>query len=154
ALGIGANAAIFSVVHAVLLEPLPYPDPARLVRVWHTPPPEGFPGVKFFAVSPANYLDWEAQNHVFDKIALIGFASLNLTGDREPQALRAARVSGDFFAVLGSRPFLGRTLGPGDAEGGGRVIVLGHALWKTRFGGDPGVVGRDIRLDGEPYRVI
>ncbi|HEX4439091.1 MAG TPA: ABC transporter permease [Thermoanaerobaculia bacterium] len=153
ALGIGANAAIFSVVNGVLLEPLPYPEPSRLVRVWHTPPPEGFPGLKTFAVSPANYLDWEAQNQVFEKMAIIGFTSLNLTGDRAPESVRAARVSGDFFAVLGSKPLLGRTLGPGDAENGGRVIVLGHAFWQSHFGGDPGVVGRDIRLDGEPYRV-
>ena len=154
ALGIGANAAIFSVVHSVLLEPLPYPDSNRLVRVWHTPPAEGFPGSKTFAVSPANYLDWEAQNQVFDKMAIMGFTSLNLTGNGEPESVRAARVSADFFAVLGSRPLLGRALGPADAAGGGRVIVLSHPFWKTRFGGDPAVVGRDIRLDGEPYRVV
>jgi putative ABC transport system permease protein len=154
ALGIGANAAIFSVVNAVLLEPLPYPDASRLVRIWHTPPPEGFPGLKTFAVAPGNYLDWEAQNHVFEKMAIIGYASLNLTGNGEPQAIPAARVSGDFFAVLRSRPLLGRTLTPGDADGGGRVVVLGHSLWKARFGGDPGIVGRDIRLDGQPWRVV
>ena len=154
ALGIGANAAIFSVVNAVLLQPLPYPDASRLVRVWHTPPPEGFPGVKTFAVSPANYLDWEAQNHVFEKMAIIGFASLNLTGDREPQAIPAARVSGDFFSLLGAKPLVGRALTPSDADGGGHVIVLGHSLWKSRFGGDPGIVGRDVRLDGQPWRVV
>jgi predicted permease len=154
ALGIGANAAIFSVVNGVLLEPLPYPESSRLVRVWHTPPPEGFPGMKFFAVAPGNYLDWEAQNHVFEKMAIIGYTSLNLTGDREPQAIPAARVSGDFFPLLGARPLYGRGLGPADAEGGGHVIVLGHSLWKSRFGGDPGVVGKDIRLDGQPWRVV
>ena len=154
ALGIGANAAIFSVVNAVLLEPLPYPEASRLVRVWHTPPPEGFPGLKYFAVAPGNYLDWEAQNHVFEKMAIIGFSSLNLTGDREPQAIPAARVSGDFFSVLGAKPLVGRALTPADADGGGHVIVLGHSLWKSRFGGDPGIVGRDIRLDGQPWRVV
>jgi putative ABC transport system permease protein len=155
ALGIGANAAIFSVVHAVLLQPLPYPDPSRLVRVWHTPPQEGFPGRKTFAVSNANYLDWEAQNHVFEKMALIGFASLNASGDGEPQAIPGARVTENFFTVLGARPALGRTLTPGDFRPGAEpAIVLGDALWRTRFGADPHVVGREIRLNDQAFRVV
>lgn len=155
ALGIGANAAIFSVVHAVLLEPLPYPDASRLVRVWHTPPQSGFPGVRTFAVSNANYLDWEAQNHVFEKMALIRYTSLNWAGDGEPQAIPAARVTENFFAVLGASPALGRTLTPDDFRPGAEpVIVLGDALWRTRFGADPGAVGREIRLNDRPYRVV
>ena len=155
ALGIGANAAIFSVVHAVLLQPLPYPDASRLVRVWHTPPQEGFPGVKTFAVSNANYLDWEAQNHVFEKMALIHFASLNWAGEGEPQAIPAARVTENFFSALGASPALGRTLTPDDFRPGAEpVIVLGDALWRTRFGSDPRAVGREIRLNDRMVRVV
>ena len=156
ALGIGANAAIFSVVHAVLLQPLPYPDASHLVRVWHTPPQSGFPGVKTFAVSNANYLDWEAQNHVFEKMALIHFANLNWAGDGgEPQAIPAARVTPDFFSVLGASPALGRTLTADDFRPGTEpAIVLGDALWRTRFGSDPRVVGREIRLNDRMVRVV
>ena len=155
ALGIGANAAIFSIVHAVLLEPLPYPDPARLVRVWHTPPQSGFPGVKTFAVSNANYLDWEAQNHVFEKMALIGFANLNWSGEGEPQSIPTARVTENFFPVLGASPALGRTLTADDFRPGAEpAIVLGDALWRTRFGSDPKVVGREIRLNDRMVRIV
>ncbi|HYX19601.1 MAG TPA: ABC transporter permease, partial [Thermoanaerobaculia bacterium] len=155
ALGIGANAAIFSIVHAVLLQPLPYPEASRLVRVWHTPPQSGFPGVKTFAVSNANYLDWEAQNHVFEKMALIGGDVLNWAGDAEPQSITAARVTPDFFSVLGASAALGRTLTADDFRPGAeRAIVLGDALWRTRFGSDPRVVGREIRVDGGMVRIV
>ncbi len=154
-LGIGANTAIFSVVNAVLLQPLPFPDSARLVRVWHTPPAASFPGMRIFAVSPANYLDWESQNHVFEKTALIQFQGLNLTGGGEPESVAAAQVSSDFFPVLGARPALGRTFTREESSGGpSRVVVLGHSIWKTRFGADPGIVGREIRLDDQPWRVV
>jgi putative ABC transport system permease protein len=155
ALGIGANTAIFSVVHAVLLEPLPFPQPQRLVRVWHVPPAHAFPGYKKFAVSAANYLDWKKQNRVFEKMAIIGYASLSLTGSGEPEAVPAARVSSEFFSVLGARPLIGRTFtSQDDTPASGRVVVLSHAFWKSRFGGDPGVVGREIRFDGEAWTVI
>ncbi len=155
ALGIGANAAIFSIVHAVLLQPLPYPEASRLVRVWHTPPQSGFPGVKTFAVSSANYLDWEAQNHVFENMALIGFTNLNWAGDGEPQSIPAARVTEKFFAALGASPALGRTLTPDDFRPEAEpAIVLGDALWRTRFGSDPRVVGREIRVNDRMVRVV
>ena len=154
-LGIGANTAIFSVVNAVLLRPLPFPDSARLVRVWHTPPAASFPGMRIFAVSPANYLDWERQNHVFEKMALIQFQGLNLTGGGEPESVAAAQVSSDFFSVLGARPALGRTFTREEYSGGpSHVVVLGHSIWKTRFGADPGIVGSEIRLDDQPWRVV
>ena len=155
ALGIGANTAIFSVVNAVLLEPLPFPEPDRLVRVWHVPPAHAFPGLTRFSVSAANYLDWEKQNHVFEKMAIVGGARLNLTGSGEPESIIGARVSKDFFSVLGTKPLLGRTFMPSeDVPGAGRVVVLSHGLWRTRFGGDKGIVGRDVLFDGERYRVI
>lgn len=154
-LGIGANTAIFTVVNAVLLQPLPYPESARLVRVWHTPPAEAFPGMRTFAVSPANYLDWESQNHVFEKMALVHFSSLILTGGGQPEFLSAAQVSSDFFSVLGARPALGRTFTREEASGGpSHAVVLGHSIWKTRFGADAGIVGREIRLDDQPWRVV
>ena len=155
ALGIGANTAIFSVVKAVLLEPLPFPQSDRLVRVWHTPPPAAFPGMKRFSVSAANYLDWEKQNTVFEKMAIIGYRGLTLTGVGEPESIPMARVSGDFFGVLGARPMLGRGFTRADDDPGApHVVVLGYDLWKTRFGSDRGIVGREIRFDNEPWTVI
>ena len=155
ALGIGANTAIFSVVNAVLLQPLPYPDPARLVVVWHVPPADAFPGRKTFAVSAANYLDWKKESNSFEKMAVVGFTALNLTGTGAPESVLAARVSWDFFSMLGVRPLLGRTFTPGDdVHGSHHVIVLSHSFWKSRFGGDAGIVGREVRLDDLPYRVV
>jgi len=155
ALGIGANTAIFSVVKGVLLQSLPYPDPGRLMRIWHTPPQSGFPGRRTFAVSPANYLDWERQSRSFEAMALIRFTGLNLTGDGAPEALRAAKVTANFFSVLRARPLLGRTFTREESETDGTAVaILSHDLWTARFGADPGIVGRDIRLDDRPYRVV
>ncbi len=110
ALGVGANTAIFSVVNAVLLKPLPLTEPDRLVLVWHVPPEKSFPGVKTFSVSPANYLDWQNQNHVFDKISAFGRSSFNLTGRAQPESVTAGTATADFFSVLpgstDSRPSL------------------------------------------------
>src|SRR5207249_4480356 len=112
ALGIGANTAIFSIVYGVLLRPLPFADPERLVQLWHVPPQKSFPGMTRFALSAANYLDWEQQNDVFDKSAIYSFASYRLTGRGEPQVLRAARVEPTFFQVLVVKPVAGHALEP------------------------------------------
>ncbi|HEY4231243.1 MAG TPA: ABC transporter permease, partial [Thermoanaerobaculia bacterium] len=155
ALGIGANTAIFSVVNSVLLQPLPYPDPGRLVRVWHTPPQSSFPGLRTFSVSPANFLDWERDARSFERMAFFRFIQLNLTGGASPEALTAARVTAGFFNVLRATPLLGRTFNGAETEpGAGPAAVLGHDLWKTRFGGDPSIVGRDIHLNGRLCRVV
>lgn len=155
ALGIGANTAIFSVVNAVLLRPLPFKDPATLVDVWHVPPPKQFPGMTRFSVSPANYLDWLHENHSFQNMTIYGGASMNLTGGGKPEFVAAATVSADFFSVLGVKPILGRTFLPGeDQVGHNRETVLTHALWQNRFGGDRGIVGRQITLNGEAYTVV
>jgi predicted permease len=157
-LGIGANTAIFSVVNAVILRPLPFRDSARIMRVWHTPPQTFFtpPGERrIFVVSPANYLDWEAQNHVFDRMALYRFRRYNITGQGEPEALRTAVVTGEFFDILGVQALAGRTLGAADqAPDAPRAVMLRESVWRTRFGGDPGAIGRSLTLNGEPCTIV
>ncbi len=155
ALGIGANTAIFSVVNAVLLEPLPFPEAARIVAVAHTPPPEQFPGMKTFSVSPANYLDWRSQADVFEAMAAHAGGYVNLTGGGRPEALLAAFVTSDFFPVLRATPLLGRAFAAGEDEPGrNRVVVLSEELWKTRFGGRADAVGQAIDLNGQKYTVV
>ncbi len=155
ALGIGANTAIFSVVNAVLLRPLPYRDPNRLMQVWHVPPAKEFPGMTMFSVSPANYLDWERQNHVFESMAIYGFQSFNITGTDQPQALQASKVSQGFYRTLGVQPWLGRTFTAEEEQPShNHVVVLGYALWKSAFGGNPKIVGSTISLDDQPYTVV
>src|SRR5215470_9634976 len=108
ALGIGANTAIFTVVNAILLRPLPFPDSARLMQIWHVPPAKSFPGMKQFTVSPANYLDWKAQNHSFQQMTIYTYNSFNITGKGQPETVRAGAVSADFFSVFQVQPKLGR----------------------------------------------
>ena len=155
ALGIGANTAIFGIVNGVLLRPLPFAEPDRLVQLWHTPPQKQFPGVPRFALSAGNYLDWQAQNTVFSSSAVYRFWRFRLTGNGEPQMVRAARVEPTFFSLLGTRPLLGREIGASDdVSGGQHVAVLSYQLWKSQFGGDQQVVGKSIHLDGDAYTVI
>src|SRR5258705_958046 len=155
ALGIGANPAIFSVVHAVLLEPLPFRDADSLVQVWHTPPQKSFPGMTRFAVSAANFLDWQKQNHVFDQMALISGAQFDITGSRKPEAIRASTVSPDFFSVLGVEPLYGRVFLPEEnSPGRNHEIILSYKFWQTHYASDPNAVGRSINLDGEPHTII
>ncbi len=154
ALGIGANTAIFSVVNAVLLKPLPFPEPDRIVSVPHVPPPEIFPGRKTFSVSPANYLDWKRENGAFESMAAWGEDDLALTGSGRPEDIAAGFVAPDFFSVLRVRPLLGRTLVAGDDEPGHRVAVLSEALWRTRFGSNPSAVGGTVVLNGETYTIV
>jgi putative ABC transport system permease protein len=155
ALGIGANTAIFSVVSAVLLRPLPYDEPERLVQVWHTPPREQFPGVSRFSLSPANLLDWRARSRSFEHVAAYDGAVLSWNDGSRPEALNAARVAPDLLAVLRARPEIGRTFLPEEeTPGKERVVLLGHRLWRTRFGSDEAIVGRTLRLGGAPYTVV
>jgi putative ABC transport system permease protein len=154
ALGIGANTAIFSVVNAVLLRPLPFADSGRLAMVSHVPPPKSFPGMTTFAVSAANFLDWQRQNQSFEKMAIFTGSSLNLTGREQPEALQGAMVSSDFFAVLRAHPLLGRTFLPEeDQPGKNHEVILSYGLWKSRFAADPNIAGHTVQLDGEPYLV-
>jgi putative ABC transport system permease protein len=151
ALGIGANTAIFSVVNAVLLRPLPYPESERLMQLYREDPPDGGP------VSVTKFLFWREHNRTFDSMAAIEVvgAGVNLTGGDEPQRIRAARVSVDYFRVYGISPARGRSFSPEeDRPGGDRVIVISDSLWKQRFGADAGLLGKEIELSGERYTVI
>jgi putative ABC transport system permease protein len=152
ALGIGANTAIFSVVNAVLLKPLPYKDPGRLITVWSQNLPKGF---AYDLVSAPDFADWRAQNHVFDEMAASTDAMYTMTGQGEPLAVEAYQFSPDFFHVLGVKPFIGRVFLPDeDRPGKNRVVVLSYGFWQKRFGGDSGAVGRSVTLDGQPYTVV
>jgi putative ABC transport system permease protein len=154
ALGIGANTAIFSVVNAVLLRPLPFHDPARLVQVWHVPPAKSFPGMTTFAVSAANFIDWQKENHAFDKMTIYTSSALSLTSRDQPEELQGAAVSSDFFATLQARPWLGRAFTTDeDQPGKDHVIILSYGLWNSKFAGNPEIVGHNVKLNGESYLV-
>jgi putative ABC transport system permease protein len=157
ALGIGANTAIFSVVRSVLLAPLPFQDPGRLVVVWASNPAlakaVGLPDT--LPTTSGDFFDWKAQSTTLQDMALVASDRSTLTGRGEPELLGAVRVAGDMFKLLGTRPLLGRTIQPADdASGEPSVAVLSHRLWKGHFGGDPAIVGRTITLDGKPMTVV
>jgi len=153
ALGIGATTAMFSVVYSVVLQPLPYRDPDRLVNLWSTAIKRGLPRAN---VGMANVYDWKARNHVFEDIAALrAVANFNLTGQGEPERLNGSRVSSNLFPVLGVTPLVGRTFTEDEDEiGHEHVALLTYPLWVRRFGADPGIVGRTIALNGEPYTVV
>lgn len=151
ALGIGANAAIFSVVNAVLLRPLPYDQPERLVVLKENKVPQ-FPE---FSVSPGNFLDWQKQNTVFEKLVAINGAAYNLVIGDEPERLVGARVSAGTFEMLKVVPSLGRTfLEEEDQPGHEGVVILSDGLWRRRFGADPNIAGQPVTLSGNAYTVI
>jgi len=154
ALGIGANTAIFSVVNGVLLRPLPYPDSERIVDVAHVPPQDIFPGHKTFSVSPANYLDWKARASSFEGLAAVSGDYVNVAGAGEPESVLAMVVTSDFFAAFGAQPSLGRGFTPAEEEPGHRVVVLGEALWKSKFGGAATAVGSSMKVNGESYTIV
>jgi putative ABC transport system permease protein len=151
AAGIGANTAIFSAIQAVLLRPLPYPEPERVVFIQERRPASE----RGNSVSPLNYLDWKSQTGVFDSMAAATSAFASITGLDAPVQVSAMHVTGDYFNVFGLRAMLGRTFGPSD-QGSieTRVAILSHRLWVSRFASDVTIVGRSLRVDGEIYTVI
>lgn len=152
ALGIGANSAIFSVVNTILLRPLPYKEPDRLVMVWEDASKHGYPRD---TPAAANYLDWREQNQVFDSMAAIADQSFNLTGTGEPERINGRRVSSSLFPLLGVEPQLGRAFtAEEDQPGANRVVVMSHSLWQRRFGSDRNIIDKPLMLNGESYRVI
>jgi predicted permease len=152
ALGIGANTAIFSAVNAILLRPLPYDDPDRVMTVWEKRQAEG---VLDNVAAPADFLDWARMNTTFESMAAMTSTSVDLTGSGEPARLYAGVVSPPFFDILRVRPALGRTFTRDEAfVGKPRVVLLTHKLWVTRFGSDPSVVGRKLTLNGGPIEVV
>ncbi len=151
ALGIGANTAIYSVVHELLLRPLPYADAERIVLLWEVSPE----GRHNNTVSPANFRGWQEQNTSFEGMAAFVDQRLNLTGSGEPEEIAAQFVTPELFRVLGVPPILGRDMTPEDAvPNAPRVAVLSHGFWRRRLGGDPGVVGKPILLNSVPVTVI
>jgi len=150
ALGVGANTAIFSVVNAVLLRPLQYPNAERVVAIQ-----ELNQAGRRVQTTPANFLDWRAQNTVFERLAAIYARTANLAAGEEAERIDLAMTSADFFEVFGVRPAAGRFFRPEEeAAGHDPVVVIGSNLWRRRFGADPGIVGRSITLDGRAYTVV
>ena len=135
-LGIGATTAIFSIVNTVLLRPLPFEDPDRLVRLFHVPPQNAFPGMATFSVSPANFYDWKRDAHAFEHMAVYRFRQFTLTGRGTPRAVVAGAVGADFFQVVRAQPARGRVfLAEEDTPARSHVVVLSDGFWRTEFAG-------------------
>jgi putative ABC transport system permease protein len=152
-LGIGANSAIFSVIHSVLLRPLPFPQPERIVQVWESRADRGWIRA---SMNPANFWDFRDQNQTLEDLTARFGRSLVLTGLGFPERIDGALISAGFFRVLGVQPVLGRTFAPGEDEPGGdtKVALLANDFWRRRFGADPGIVGTTLTLDGETHTVV
>ena len=160
AIGIGATTSMFSVLHAVLLRPLPYAQPDRLVEIFEVNPLKRWTRN---VASAANYADWRRMNTVFTDVAATngsgdkgeGTFDVFLTGNGEPQRLKALQTTGNLFQVLGAGPMLGRSFTEEETyDGHQRVVILSYALWRSLFAGDPGVVGREVTLSGRTYSVV
>src|SRR6266404_4271298 len=156
ALGIGANTAVFSVLSAVVLRPLPFPQPQNLVELGeYDLRDKTGGGIEINSISYPDFVDWRAQNSVFERVAVYTNQSVKtLTDGEEATHVQGEAVSADLFPLLGVQPMLGRTFLPNEDEPGNRVVILGHDLWQRRFGGDRGIIGRTVTLDGQPFQVI
>ena len=150
-IGIGANAAVFTLADFVLVRPLPFPQSERLVKIW-----EKHPGYSRMELSPANYRDFKTPSTSFEHVAAFNdFNSKNLVGQGEPVRIDGAQVTGNLFATLGRPALIGRSFTDrDDVAGAPGTVVLSYSLWQNEFSGDAGVLGKTIFLDGEPYTVI
>ncbi len=151
ALGIGANITIFSVVNAVLLHPLPYPDADRLVFLWTEVPKQN---IKERASAYANFSEWRNQNKSFADLAVFDPTAVTLTGTTEPEQVMSVRASANLFPLLGVAPMLGRTFTADEEQRKARVVVLSHGLWQRRFGASPNIIGQTLEIDGVSSQVI
>src|ERR1017187_3932357 len=148
--GIGANVALFSVIHAVLLQPLPYGQPDQLVKIWEKRArlPKG-------RVSWADYADWKNQSRAFEGTAAYRTGDFNLTGTGDPEQLQGASVSASLFSLLRVSPQFGRNFSADEEKPDAyQVVILSHGLWERRFGGDPGLLGKSIAIDGAQVNVV
>jgi putative ABC transport system permease protein len=153
ALGIGANTAIFTVINALLLRPLAYPQPERLVIVWQDLRARGGPATEW--TGPSQHFDWKAQTDVFDSLTTIRGWSASVAGGDMPDALTGEQVTREYFDVAGARPALGRAFAEADdIPNAPRVVILSHGLWTRRFGGERAVIGRAIRINGESHEIV
>src|SRR5262247_3875767 len=152
AVGIGANTAIFSVVNAVLLRPLPYQDPDRLAMLWTDDPKRN---IREEGTSYPNFLDWRNQNKLFTDMAICSRGNpVILTGGDEPERVMAELVSANLFPLLGVRPALGRAFSPDEELRRARVVMISHGLWRRRFGAAPDVIGKTLEIDSQTSQVI
>ncbi|MBL8234505.1 MAG: ABC transporter permease [Bryobacterales bacterium] len=151
ALGIGANTALFTVADAVLLRPLPYPEPGQLAMIWEDASHIGFARN---TPAPANFVDWKARTRSFSDVAAARFRQATLTEDGAPELATGSGVTWNFFPLMRVAPHLGRAFTPEEDKPDPRVVILSHGLWVRRYGGDPKVVGRDIRMNGLNVTVV
>ncbi|MCI0538394.1 MAG: ABC transporter permease, partial [Verrucomicrobiales bacterium] len=153
ALGIGANTAIFSVVNAVLLRPLPYRDADRLITIWERNPQQGYDQNM---AATGTFLDWKEQSQSFEDMAIFeSNQGLTLTSHGDAEQITATKTSANLFSVLGVNPLLGRSfISEEETTGREQVVILSHGLWKRRFGSDPGIIGNTITLNGKPFEVV
>ncbi len=153
AIGIGANTAIFSIVYALLLRPMPYPAADRLVTVWQDMRARGGPAKEW--ASPGNYVDWKADTAIFSGVTAVSGWAASLSGMGEPEPLVGEQVTPEYFDVLGVRPALGRGFRPEDGlPDAHRVTIISDGLWARRFGREPGIIGRIVTLSGEPHEIV
>lgn len=152
AIGIGANAAIFSVINTILLQPLPFKDSSRIMNVWDTDPNRG---ITSGTVSAAEFLDWREMNRSFSELDAFRTSYVTLTGNGDPEQVWGVQISGGFFRMLGVEPALGRDFRPEEeTPGHEQVILISHSLWERRFGANPAILGKSILLDYKPYTII